>query len=128
MDSGRVEDGTSLTLSFADFAILYRTEAQAAALVEALARSGMPFQSRSHSPLSLHPGVLALRAWLQEATVTETVLQHLQAGAAHLMQSSAVDAATVQTAVELLLPLAAAAGIDRERFLAELALATSVDT
>ena len=128
MDSGRVDDGTSLTLSFADFAILYRTEAQAAALVEALARSGMPFQSRSHSPLSLHPGVPALRAWLQEATGPETVLQHLQAGAAHIMQSGAVDAVTVQTAVELLLPLAAAAGIDRERFLAELALATSVDT
>ena len=128
MDSGRVDDGTSLTLSFADFAILYRTEAQAAALVEALARSGMPFQSRSHSPLSLHPGVPALRAWLQEATGPETVLQHLQAGAAHIMQSGAVDAATVQSAVELLLPLAAAAGTDRERFLAELALATSVDT
>ena len=128
MDSGRVDDGTSLTLSFADFAVLYRTEAQAAALVEALARSGMPFQSRSHSPLSLHPGVPALRAWLQEATGPETVRQHLQAGAAHVVQTGAIDATTVQSAVELLLPLAAAAGADRERFLAELALATSVDT
>jgi DNA helicase-2/ATP-dependent DNA helicase PcrA len=128
MDSGRVEDGTSLTLSFADFAILYRTEAQAAALVEALTRSGMPFQSRSHSPLSLHPGVPALRAWLQEVTEPETVLEHLQAGAAHIVEIDDVDAATMQSAVELLRPLAAAVGTDRERFLAELALATSVDT
>ena len=94
MDSGRVADGTSLTLSFADVAVLYRTEAQAATLSEALARSGMPFQSRSHSPLSLHPGVPELRAWLQEATGPETVRQHLQAGAAHVVQTGAVDAAS----------------------------------
>jgi superfamily I DNA/RNA helicase len=37
--------------SFSDFAVLYRTDAQAETLVDALARSGMPFQKRSHSRL-----------------------------------------------------------------------------
>jgi DNA helicase-2/ATP-dependent DNA helicase PcrA len=42
IDSGRAGSG-STNLSFADFAVLYRTDAQSAALVEALARSGIPF-------------------------------------------------------------------------------------
>jgi superfamily I DNA/RNA helicase len=57
-----------------------------------------------------------------------TVHGHLQSAATHVLHTGAVDAASVQTAVELLLPLADAAGTDRERFLAELTLATSVDT
>ena len=47
-------------LSFADFAVLYRTEAQADALAEALERSGMPFQRRSHKPLGDEPSVQAV--------------------------------------------------------------------
>ena len=42
IDSGRAGSGNT-NLSFADFAVLYRTDAQSAALVEALARSGIPF-------------------------------------------------------------------------------------
>ena len=42
IDSGRAASG-STNLSFADFAVLYRTDAQSAVLVEALARSGIPF-------------------------------------------------------------------------------------
>ena len=44
-------------LSFADFAVLYRTSAQAAAVGEALARRGFPYQRRSHSGLAEMPGV-----------------------------------------------------------------------
>ena len=47
-------------LSFDDIAILYRTEAQAAPLVEALGRAGIPFQKRSHRPLAEQAGVRAL--------------------------------------------------------------------
>ena len=46
LDSARVaagEDGAALT--FGDVAVLYRTRAQAPALVEAFARSGVPFQT-----------------------------------------------------------------------------------
>ena len=42
IDSGRAGSGNT-NLSFADFAVLYRTDAQSAALIEALARSGIPF-------------------------------------------------------------------------------------
>jgi DNA helicase-2/ATP-dependent DNA helicase PcrA len=128
MDSGRVEDDTNLALSFADVAVLYRTEAQATALIEAFGRSGMPFQSRSHRPLSLHPGVSALRAWLQEHPEPGSMRQRLQAAATHVVESGVAESATVQTAVELLLPLADMAGTDQERFLAELTLAISMDT
>ena len=59
IDSGRAS-GQGEALSFADFAVLYRTEAQAAALTEALARSGIPFRKHSHTPLGEQPSVRAL--------------------------------------------------------------------
>ena len=60
IDSGRSAESPGLDLSFSDFAVLYRTEAQAPPIVEALERSGMPFQQRSHHRLLNHPGVAAL--------------------------------------------------------------------
>ena len=63
----RAVDGRNRTehqLSFADFAVLYRTSAQAAAVGEALARRGFPFQRRAHSRLSEMPGVGAILAAL----------------------------------------------------------------
>jgi DNA helicase-2/ATP-dependent DNA helicase PcrA len=54
--------------------------------------------------------------------------QRLQAAATHVVESGVAESATVQTAVELLLPLADMAGTDQERFLAELTLAISMDT
>lgn len=62
MDSGRVGVGATAQLSFADFAVLYRTDAQSAALVEALQRSGLPYQKRSHAPFSEQPAVRAVLA------------------------------------------------------------------
>ena len=71
MDSGRSADAGEHEFSFSDFAVLYRTEAQAPALVEALQRSGMPFQQRSHHPVLDHPGVAALIGALREAPDTD---------------------------------------------------------
>ncbi len=68
-DSGRLRSGDDASgYSFADVAILYRTDAQAAPLIEALGRAGIPFQKRSHRPLAEQPGVRALlpRFHLQE--------------------------------------------------------------
>ena len=50
VDTGRVgyEDDGRGAFAFADFAVLYRTKEQAGALEEALGRSGIPFQRRSH--------------------------------------------------------------------------------
>ncbi len=61
-DSGRVDSRGAVHdgLSFADIAVLYRTDAQAAPVVEALTRSSLPVQKRSHDRLSDRRAVAAL--------------------------------------------------------------------
>ncbi len=57
--------------SYADIAVLYRTDAQSRALVDALEAAGVPYQKRSHHRLGDQPGVrellAVLRADLQRA-------------------------------------------------------------
>ena len=124
IDSGRAKEAETDNLSFADMAVLYRTEAQAPALVEAFQRSGMPFQHRSHRLLIDHPGV---------AIVVDALAQRHHAGTLHEQLTAAVttqacDGTDGLEAFDLLQPLAAACENDLERFLAELALGTQVDT
>ena len=49
VDSGRARLHHGADLSFRDVAVLYRTGAEAAALIDALQRSGMPFVCHDHS-------------------------------------------------------------------------------
>ena len=124
IDSGRAVEAATDNLSFADIAVLYRTEAQAPALVESLQRSGMPFQHRSHGPLIDHPGVAAL---------VDALFQRQNVGSLHEQLTAAVrthgcDGTDCREALDLLKPLAAACENNLERFLAELALGTQVDT
>ena len=63
IDSGRAAGSRDSGLGFADFAVLYRTEAQSTALREAFSRSGMPFKKGSHELIADQP---AVRALLQE--------------------------------------------------------------
>ena len=106
--------------------MLYRTEAQAAPLAEALARSGMPFEQRSHRRLMEHPGV---------AGVVETLLADPGAGSVReRLDALPPPAAGEEGAAEeraaaraLLKPIADACGEDTERFLAELALGAEID-
>ena len=52
LDSDRVTDDDNASgLSFADFAVLYRTNAQSRLLDEAFQRSGIPFQTVGQTPL-----------------------------------------------------------------------------
>ena len=104
--------------------MLYRTEAQAAPVAEALERSGMPFQRRSHDPLLAHPGVAALAEAVERSPGTGTVRQRLETAA----RDDERPAEEMLEALELLKPLADACGDDLERFLSELSLATQVDT
>lgn len=74
LDSGRVDyedEAGLLDLSFSDFAVLYRTRAQAAPLAEALDRSGIPYQRRSHDRLLERSGVKALADALRELRAQE---------------------------------------------------------
>ena len=69
LDSGRVEDdGLTEHRSFADFAVLYRLNAQARLLEEAFDRSGIPYQTAGATPLAEQPPVREILAllWLTE--------------------------------------------------------------
>ncbi len=131
-DSGRVDVGDSPVLSCNDVAILYRTEAQTAPLIEALGRSGIPFQKRSHRPLTEQSGVRALLPVLQridregiprsvEALLESAILE--ASGAAE-----ASDRTAILAAAELLRPLALRFGDNLDGFLTEVALGGEVDT
>lgn len=131
IDSRRAAGAATDILSFTDIAVLYRTEAQTPALVEALRRSGMPFQHRSHGPLIDHPGVAELVDALEQQWSTGSLHEQLTAAVTspgHDGEVDAVVAADRREAHDLLQSLATACGNDLERFLAELALGTQVDT
>jgi DNA helicase II / ATP-dependent DNA helicase PcrA len=124
LDSGRADGGAEHGLSFADVAVLYRTDAQSEPLAEALGRAGMPFQKRSHDRLLDRPAVRALVRALRDPGPA-TVPPAGRSLAARLAAATAGgDAAE---ALELVGPLAERCGDDLDRFLAELALGDEVD-
>lgn len=126
IDSGRSVDYGGRDLSFSDFAILYRTDSQTPALIEALSRSGMPFQKRSHTLIMEHTGVPRLLDELSRVDAVGSVQDQLELATQHLLQET--TDAEVSEAQELLIPLAEACGGDRDRFLADVAVGAQVDT
>jgi len=79
LDSGRVKAGDrGGDYSFSDFAVLYRTDAQAEALCEALTRSGIPFQRHSHRPLIERTEVQLLLSAACKLASDQTVLNRLK--------------------------------------------------
>ncbi len=57
LDSGRADGHDHGKLGLADIAVLYRADAQAGPLGQALTRAGLPFQKRSHDRLARRTGV-----------------------------------------------------------------------
>ncbi|WP_305788432.1 UvrD-helicase domain-containing protein [Symbioplanes lichenis] len=137
LDSGRVDARAVApgSLSFSDIAVLYRTDSQSQAVVDALSRAGVPVQKRSHNRLRDRPGVQVLARELRHAGGQGTLAARVKAASQALAQRYAaptLDADTVApediwTAADLLLPLAQRMGDDRERFLAEIATGAEVD-
>jgi len=144
-------------LSFADFAVLYRTSAQADAIGEALARRGFPCQRRSHSRMAQTPGVPPILAALGDGTMLGAAAADDDGGVAVAellaravdVALSAVPAASsaaagdspaeseltraetitaIRSAADVLGPLADRSGADLGQFLAEVALGVEVDT
>ncbi|HZN56472.1 MAG TPA: UvrD-helicase domain-containing protein [Planctomycetota bacterium] len=127
IDTGRASRNAPRSLSFADFAVLYRTDAQADAIATALDHAGLPYERHGSGPLAEAP---AARAVLQ-------ALEELDGSSGH----GEVSVEAVRRAVELaraaepaaliaapfLEELARRAGGDRERFLSAVALATDAD-
>ena len=136
LDSGRADGGAEHGLSFADVAVLYRTDAQSGPLAEALGRAGMPFQKRSHDRLLDRPAVRALVRGLRDPGPAGTAprppgdREH-RSLTARLAAAAATGPGNGEGAVEaldLLAPLVERCGDDLDRFLAELALGDEVDT
>jgi superfamily I DNA/RNA helicase len=123
LDSGR-SSGVGANLSFADFAVLYRTDAQSEALIEALARSGMPFKKHG-------------AGWLADDAVVRALLRHadgaasrdgLAAAAEKLRRDpQAPDDTLIRLAVQRLTTVAESAGFDPARFADALALTAETD-
>ena len=126
IDSGRAS-GQGEALSFADFAVLYRTEAQADALTEALARSGIPFRKHSHTPLGEQPSVRALLDAFERENGSEYDLVARFKSAAQQIETENEKTAGADLALQRLISLAESSGGDQARFLDAIALATDAD-
>ncbi|HUT92658.1 MAG TPA: UvrD-helicase domain-containing protein [Thermoguttaceae bacterium] len=123
MDSGRVDGQEGEAFSFGDFAVLYRTDAQAEPLVEAFARSGIPFQKRSHDVLADQPGVQAVIQAMEDGPAGPSVLDRLNRAAEKVRE----DDPQVDQALPALRLLAKRHADDVSQFLSELALGVDVD-
>jgi uncharacterized protein (TIGR00375 family) len=126
IDSGRAS-GQGEALSFADFAVLYRTEVQAAALTEALARSGIPFRKHSHTPLGEQPSVRALLDAFEADDGSDHDLVARLRNAARQIGTEKDKAAATDLALQRLISLAESTSNDQARFLDAVALATDTD-
>ena len=142
LDTGRVDARLRhAALALSDVAVLYRTDAQAAPLVQALSRAGLPFQKRSHDRLGRRPAVpdIAREIRLTELGTPDAdgasadgdgVTRRLRAAVRRIaaqMPAASAAAADVQAAGAVLAPLASRCGDDIEQFLTELSLGAEAD-
>jgi uncharacterized protein (TIGR00375 family) len=138
LDSGRVDSRAVApgTLSFSDIAVLYRTDAQAGPIVEALSRAGVPVQKRSHNRLRDRLGVQVIARELRHAgglggslaaRVKLTTQILAQRYATPTLDADHVTPEDIWTAAELLMPLAHRTGDDLQRFLQAIATGAEVD-
>jgi len=124
IDSGRAIPALQSQRCFADFAVLYRTDAQSAPICEAFERSGIPYKKNSHRPLTDEPAVRALLKELAddgEAPLTD----ELRAAAERLRERG--DAGDTAPAMQRLLALAGSCGHDRARLKDAATLSTDAE-
>lgn len=122
---------TNRSLGFADCAVLYRTDAQAAALRAAFDRAGIPFMKSSPAPLAGHAGVIAILDALHasgERTETAPAARIAEAAETARRMEKA-DAAALAEARGWLAVLAASEQVagDPARLAEAVALSTEAD-
>jgi DNA helicase II / ATP-dependent DNA helicase PcrA len=147
LDTGRVDGRLRhAALDLSDMAVLYRTDAQAGPLVQALTRAGLPFQKRSHDRLGRRAAVpdIAREISLTELGAPDAgdpgagdpgpggdgVTRRLRAAVRRLtarMPSASAAAVDVRAAGAVLAPLASRCGDDIEQFLMEISLGAEAD-
>jgi len=115
-------------LGFADCAVLYRTDAQAAALRAAFDRAGVPFMKSSPAPIAGHPGVTAILDGLDTAEGPDLAACIGQA-AENARRAEKADAAAIAEARGWLAALAASDQVagDQTRLGEAVALSTEAD-
>jgi superfamily I DNA/RNA helicase len=145
LDSGRADGHPLGKLGLADIAVLYRTDAQATSLGQALTRAGLPYQKRGHDLLTRRAGVPdIIREMRLESpspptsstpstppiTAVGDALQQLRAAVQALAAARGerdVTVTDIRAAGELLTPLARRCGLDLDRFRTELSLGAEPD-
>jgi DNA helicase-2/ATP-dependent DNA helicase PcrA len=146
-DTGRVSSDGHAGLSLADIAVLYRTDAQAGAIGQALTRANLPFRKGSHDLLQRRTGVPEILAELRMSGTVSAKGADAQPGEPGEPAEAAAVAGLLSAAVtrvagrypagpqgidalaagEVLAPLARRCGTDLERFLTEVSLGATVD-
>ena len=127
LDTGRSQDGRSAALSFADFAILYRTEAQAAPILEAFERSGMPFKQHNHALLIEEPAAQAILHRV-DPVAKSTAAVELKAAAASVMRDAEDEEIPgLEATLQQLLALAQSCEDRLDWFVDAVPLATEAD-
>jgi len=115
-------------LGFADCAVLYRTDAQAAALRTAFDRAGIPFMKSSPAPIAGHPGVTAILDGLH-TTEGVNLAARIGQAAENARRAAKADAAALAEARGWLSALAASDQVagDPARLAEAVALSTEAD-
>ena len=118
-------------LGFADCAVLYRTDAQAAAIRAAFDRAGIPFMKSSPAPIAGHPGVVAIIDMLDEAAMgpDENLPARIAQAAEAARRANRADATALAEARGWLAALAASGAVagDPARLAEAAALSTEAD-
>lgn len=114
-------------LGFGDCAVLYRTDAQSAALRTALDRAGIPFAKSSPVPIATHAGVQAILDHMEESE--EALPARIAAAAADARQAEKADLAALAEAKAWLDALAASDSVagSTQNFIEAVALSTEAD-
>lgn len=125
-------NGAGPSLGFADFAVLYRTDAQSAVLREAFDRAGIPFKKSSPAPLSGHAGVTAMLVALKaqgDELAGKSLPMRLTAAAEFARREGEADVAALAEARGWLAALAASAEVAgaEARLREQVALTTEAD-
>jgi DNA helicase II / ATP-dependent DNA helicase PcrA len=140
LDSGRADGHGHGKLGLSDIAVLYRTDAQAGPLGQALTRAGLPYQKRSHDLLARRPAVADIVREMALVSTAGDVLAQLTTavrslaaargggrGGARSYSWGDATVVDVRAAGEVLAPLARRCGSDVERFRTEISLGAETD-
>ena len=128
LDSDRSDGERERDYSFADFAVLYRTGAQADVIEEALERSGIPYQRHAHRYLSEQPQVRGLLDLMQGQDGTTSVREGLDEAIATLgTVEGDKDETDPDGLYKVMREIADNSGDDREQFISQVHITQEFD-